>query len=80
MMSWKFSPKEILHQNELRKELHTQIKCILTTLADIAAEKGRFVTVLIEKNVVVDRGSGSMIDNNQFKLLTPFPPVIFELY
>ena len=77
MMSWKYSPKEVLNNNELSKELHTQIKNILATLAELCVNKQKFATVASDSKA-------SFIVNTQetsdLSITLPFTPVVFELY
>ena len=76
MMSWKYSPKEVLNNNELSKELHTQIKNILATLAELCVNKQKFATVASDSKA-------SFIVNTQetsdLSITVPFTPVVFEL-
>jgi len=46
MLSWKFSPKEVLA--EFRKELHTQIRNNLNILSEIASSLNKYITISVQ--------------------------------
>ncbi|KAM3142079.1 hypothetical protein pb186bvf_005733 [Paramecium bursaria] len=77
LLSWKYSPREILANNELKKELHTQIRQIINILSEIAAQKGKFITINVNDENV--RYSVAQNDHN-LQVIVPFTPVVFEIY
>jgi hypothetical protein len=57
MMSWKYSPKGELQNNDLRKELHTQIRAVLMSLSEICTERSkneyRLISLDLKASLVV---------------------------
>jgi hypothetical protein len=49
MISWKYSPKEILNHKDLRKELHSQSKIVFESLSELCTESSKFVTVALDQ-------------------------------